>query len=141
MTQYYCDGSGWNGVSSMYCVTDGKKIVKHVVSDKSYTNNMVEYRSVIAALKLAKSGDTIYTDSQVIQGQLCLGWKINQKHLHDLWSIARKLMAQTPNIEIIWIRREYNHAGKELDMLRKRERKESGPREFCESMATFQKNI
>jgi ribonuclease HI len=105
----YVDGSGWNGRKSAYCVIiNGKVILKEIPEKK--TNNEMEYAALLEAFSLAKEGDTILTDSQLVHGQVCKGWKVNYEHLRPLVAKAKKLLEEKKLI-LKWIPREENKAG------------------------------
>jgi ribonuclease HI len=81
------------------------------------TNNVSEYRAVIAALKWVKgktSGNiTIKTDSKLVVEQ-CLGrWKCKQAHLKPLRQEAKDLLYDNRAV-IMWIPREENKRADEL---------------------------
>lgn len=109
---YYTDGSGWNGKISEYAVTDhnGKIIVKKTLL-KEYTSNEMEYDAVIYALQIAKDGDTIYSDSQLVVNQINKKWKLKAKNLFARFNYAKELY-EKKNVKLIWLPREENLAGK-----------------------------
>ncbi len=108
------DGSGFNGREARYCVLfeDGKKIVER--TNNRETNNTMEYMALLAALRECNVHDVIYTDSQLVFGQLEAGWQINYDHLKRLNELAKDLM-QIKRAELVWIPREKNRAGKILE--------------------------
>jgi ribonuclease HI len=108
----YVDGSGWNGRKSEYCVVSDKVIRKELHEKK--TNNEMEYAALLEALSIAKEGDTILTDSQLVHGQVCKGWKVNYEHLMPLVAKAKVLVAEK-KIALEWIPREENKAGHILE--------------------------
>lgn len=110
----YIDGSGFNGRESKYAVVfeDGK-IIKEKFTEKR-TNNEMEYEALIRALQFAEKGDIIYTDSQLVVGQVMKGWRITKEHLFPLAMKAKKLRNEK-HIPIIWIPRKENLAGNILE--------------------------
>jgi ribonuclease HI len=88
---------------------DGEKISKELGVT---TNNRAEYSALILCLKMAakKGVDdlTILTDSQLIDGHINKGWKVNENG--DLVSEAKSLLKKFKRPKIIWIRREENKA-------------------------------
>lgn len=114
MSDIYVDGSGWNGRESRYAVVyeNGRHILCRIPENK--TNNTMEYYALIEALLSADTGDIIYTDSRLIEGQVVGNWKINKPHLYRLCMKARRIMKNN-NIQIVWIPREKNKAGHLLD--------------------------
>jgi ribonuclease HI len=114
--KFYCDGSGWNGKTSRWLVTDeNKKILADVVSNVKKTNNECEYLAVIEALKLVNDGDIIYTDSKLVEGQLVWLWRVNHEHLRLLNDMANILLKSKQGVKIVWINREQNIAGQILE--------------------------
>jgi ribonuclease HI len=122
MLTFYVDGSGWNGKESKACIyikgTDIKGIKysrKIFISDsREFTNNYMEYLALTLALSMAKDGDVIYTDSQLIVGQVLQNWKVNYPHLRAFVELIRNKLKEV-NVEIKWVPREQNIAGKEID--------------------------
>ena len=113
----YCDGSGFNGQVSKWCVVLEDGTVKKGIIRENKTNNQMEYKALLNALKLAKKGDTIYTDSRLLEGQVMKNWKVNAEHLLSLVIQAKQLVKEK-QIKIIWIPREKNLAGNILDGLK-----------------------
>jgi ribonuclease HI len=81
------------------------------------TNNVSEYRSVIAALKWAKgktAGNvTIKTDSKLVVEQVMRRWKCKKEHLKPLCEIAKTLLIEV-DATIMWIPRAENTRADEL---------------------------
>jgi ribonuclease HI len=88
---------------------DGEKTTKDLGTT---TNNRAEYQALILALKTAsKKGVndlTVLTDSQLIEGHMNKGWKVNENQ--DLVNDARSLARKFKHFEISWISRERNKA-------------------------------
>ena len=61
----YCDGSGWNGRESRWCVQMWRQKPHIERYDYERTNNEMEYAAVLWALNKAVDGDIILTDSQL----------------------------------------------------------------------------
>ena len=76
------------------------------------TNNVAEYKALIAGLELAlDKGVTdldIYLDSELVVSQIKGEWKIKKDTLRSLAVRARRLMNQIPNATINHVRRELN---------------------------------
>jgi ribonuclease HI len=106
----YTDGSGWNGRKCEYAVVfeDGR-VIREMFQTEC-TNNEMEYAGLIRALKECKTGDTIYTDSQLLVGHVTKGWKVNKAHLRPLVDEAKKLVAEK-KAKLVWVPRERNRAG------------------------------
>lgn len=66
----YCDGSGFNGsVSKFGIITEhGKKSA--MVFNENITSNVMEYSAIIMAGIIAKSGDELFSDSQLAVNQI-----------------------------------------------------------------------
>ena len=111
----FFDGSGWNGRESKYCVVfeDSRSPILKRFSEKK-TNNEMEYAGLLEALIQAKSGDAIFTDSQLIEGQVIKGWKVKAKHLQSLAKKAQSALLEK-NATLTWIPREKNKAGHALE--------------------------
>jgi len=109
----YCDGSGWNGRESKWCVVyDGKTNIERY--DYERTNNEMEYAAVLWAANKAVDGDVICTDSQLVVNQVNGKWRIKEPRLKDFYvSVQSKLWNR--NIGLVWIPREENLAGKVLE--------------------------
>lgn len=114
--RFYVDGSGWNGRRSRYAVVaeNGKTSVAVKELQEQKTNNEMEYAALIEALKLARDGDEILTDSQLLVGQVSKGWKVNKTHLKPLVEKCKKLLIEK-RARLEWVPREMNKAGKLLE--------------------------
>ena len=63
----WCDG-GNNKVGEYCVITENGK--KYEYREIRSTNNIMEYKAMIKALEIAKDGDVIYSDSQLVVNQL-----------------------------------------------------------------------
>ena len=110
MSKIWIDGSGWNGRRSRLAVVfeNGKKIVRETKDPK--TNNVMEYEALLLALSKAKKGDTIYTDSRLVECQVHGLWKVKKAHLRPLCERARALVSRK-DIRLAWVPRKENRAG------------------------------
>jgi ribonuclease HI len=86
------------------------------------TNNIVEYRAAIGALKwaLKHAPDAeieLRTDSQLVERQISGCYKCHNEKLMPLLAEARELLAQLPNLKIVWVRREFNDVADALTKL------------------------
>jgi ribonuclease HI len=82
------------------------------------TNNQAEYRGLISVLEFLAVGSCalIRTDSQLLCEQFNRRWAVNDPHLARLLSDARELIREKKiDVEVRWISREENVAGKLLD--------------------------
>ncbi len=113
MSKIYADGQGWNMRDSAWAVlpVGGKPIIKRLQG--RYTNNEMEYKAVIEAMKIANREDEILSDSQLVVQQVQGLWKVKQANLKPLQEEAVKLFWDK-ELKLTWIPREENKAGKLL---------------------------
>lgn len=93
-----------------------KCIIKQRTGDLS--NNQLEYLGLLYTISYVNNNYSrknviIYTDSLLVANQMNGKWRITTEHLIPLWKKCNKYI--TSNIKIIWVRREKNLAGIELD--------------------------
>jgi ribonuclease HI len=111
MREIYCDGAaqpnpgpiGW-GVFIPY-------ELRFSIPGGHGTSQQAELRAVIEALKLAKPGDVILTDSRYAIGMITKGWKARANV--DLVAEGRTLYASKWGVEIRWIRGHDGHPHQE----------------------------
>ena len=76
------------------------------------TNNVAEYRAVIAGLEAAAPFGArrlhLRADSKLVVEQLKGAWKVKHEHLRPLYEQARRLLAQYDDVDVQHVRREYN---------------------------------
>lgn len=78
------------------------------------TNNMTEYMSLIAALKWLRHFTDktehlrIYTDSNLVQGQLRGRTRVKVEHIKELWAETLQLLLPYERWEINWQPRKHN---------------------------------
>jgi ribonuclease HI len=76
------------------------------------TNNVAEYRALIAALEAAREFPAravrIRADSQLVVRQLQGRYRVKQPHLRPYFERARELLAAYENVELAHVRREEN---------------------------------
>ena len=110
----YVDGSGGPGGGYGYYVKESGE--SFYQEEPGITNNQAEYKAVIAALK--KFSDTedvvIYSDSRNTVSQLNHEFAINSPQLRDLAREAWEVIGRCRGVEIRWIPRKENLAGKML---------------------------
>jgi len=118
----YCDGaSRSNPGEASYGVSINLKN-KEIDTLKEYigiaTNNVAEYRGLIAALEYCVKNNIndveIYLDSLLVVQQVNKEFKVKSKKLGDLYSYSLTLIEKIKNINVIHIRREYNKRADEL---------------------------
>ena len=116
----YVDGSGWNGRCSRFAVYGGqvapdKWMVAHIETfTEERTVNEMEYMAILYGLEVAKLGDRVLSDSQLVVNQLTKNWKLKAEHLRPLYNTARELL-RVKGVTVKWVPREENLAGKVLE--------------------------
>ena len=101
------------------CLVDPQKkhtIIKQRTGDLS--NNQLEYLGLLYAISYVNNNYSrktisISTDSLLVANQMNGKWRITTEHLIPLWTKCQKYM--NDNIRVIWVKREKNLAGIELD--------------------------
>ena len=111
----YVDGAGGSNSGYGFYVKDtGESFYE---KQPNITNNQAEYLAIIAALKkFVGSNDeiTIYSDSKNTISQLNHVYAINNEQLRVLAREAWELIAKYSKINLTWIPRKENLAGKML---------------------------
>ena len=113
--QVYVDGSGGPKSKYGFFIKDTGKSLCQSLPDM--TNNVGEYRAIIAALKEIGPTEehiTIYSDSETVVNQINHKYGINKDHLRDLARAVWEMLPKFPNCTLVWIPREKNLAGKML---------------------------
>ena len=76
------------------------------------TNNVAEYRALIAALEAARPYEArtvrVRCDSMLVIRQLQGAWRVKQPHLRPLYEQARALLAGYEVVDLAHVRREDN---------------------------------
>ncbi len=127
MYEAWADGSvrdGNPGIAgfALYVEHDGKPIYKNaLLLPLRGTNNEAEYEAVLAAIQYLRVINTekeecvIYTDSQLVHGQIAQNWKCNFDHLRKRRDVAKRLINDLPYpITLKWVRRFKNEVANEL---------------------------
>lgn len=112
--EVYADGAGWNGKVSRFAVVGAgrEEIISFPVP---FTNNEMEYKAVLFALRLPTCHDSnIFTDSQLVYNQVHGEWKCNFQRLRYMRNEIRQLLSQK-KCHLAWAPREENLAGKLLE--------------------------
>ena len=115
LTSVYVDGSGGSNSGYGYFVKDTGE--SHYENKSDLTNNQAEYLAIISALKKFEGTNDqiiIYSDSKNTVNQLNHEFAINNEQLRTLAREAWQLMAKFTNLQIKWVPREENLAGKML---------------------------
>lgn len=111
----YVDGSG--GADSGYGYFVKETGESSYEKKPNITNNQAEYLAIITALKKFAGTDdelTIYSDSKNTVSQLNHEFAINNEQLRTLAQESWSLIAKFSKIELKWIPRNQNLAGKML---------------------------
>lgn len=122
ITRVFTDGAsrgnpGDSGIGVLIIDSSGKRTeLKKYLGEK--TNNQAEYSALILALEnlinLKDSEIIIQTDSQLIANQMNGSWRVKDKGLKSLYTLAKKLCEQYSKLSINYIPRTQN---KEADRL------------------------
>jgi ribonuclease HI len=76
------------------------------------TNNVAEYRALIAGLEAAASTPSravkVRGDSKLVIEQVAGRWKVKQEHLRPLVARARELLSRYEAVDLAHVRRELN---------------------------------
>ncbi len=122
MYTIYCDGASRSNPGEASFGVSINLNNKEVDTLKEYigiaTNNVAEYRGLIAALEYCVKNNIndveIYLDSLLVVQQVNKEFKVKSKKLGDLYSYSLTLIEKIKNINVIHIRREYNKRADEL---------------------------
>ncbi|MDE1854914.1 MAG: ribonuclease HI family protein [Candidatus Micrarchaeota archaeon] len=121
MTLYvYTDGAsrGNPGKSaSGYLILDyrDRQLAKRVFYNGVCTNNVAEYKAIVAALKkaavMANQGEEIvlHSDSELVVNQLSGNYRVKDQNLKKLNLEAKKLLKKFGKYELLAVRRENRH--------------------------------
>lgn len=118
----YCDGASRSNPGEASFGVSINLNNKEIDTLKEYigiaTNNVAEYRGLIAALEYCVKNNIndveIYLDSLLVVQQVNKEFKVKSKKLGDLYSYSMTLIEKIKNIKVIHIRREYNKRADEL---------------------------
>jgi ribonuclease HI len=118
----YCDGASRSNPGEASYGVSVNLNNKEIDTLKEYigiaTNNVAEYRGLIAALEYCVKNNIndveIYLDSLLVVQQVNKEFKVKSKKLGDLYSYSLTLIEKIKNINVIHIRREYNKRADEL---------------------------
>ncbi len=103
--KWYTDGAGWNGKISRWAVVNEAGLERIIVKHTRLTNNQMEYCAMKEALKVAKDGDEICSDSELIVYQLTGKYKVRDVKLKPLREECRNLM-NTKKVKLTVVARE-----------------------------------
>ena len=93
--------------------TKGKRLTESSTYIGTATNNIAEYRAIIAALTAAHSlshgAITCHSDSQLVISQLKGAWKVKQQHIKNLCAQVKRLEQQFSSVSYCHVPRENPH--------------------------------
>jgi len=117
MAKYYSDGwmikrnpSPIGGGFTVVREHDRKLLIRFKILKPGLTNNEAEVRGIRFAMRIAKEGDTISSDSKFCIQWVKWGMSKKRKDLVPLLKDTKKMMIDK-NINLIWERRDKNLAG------------------------------
>jgi ribonuclease HI len=116
MAKIYTDGAGsmFQGQKAVIAVVfEGSKEILEEI-DNPVTNNESEYLAMLKALNLCSVGDELFTDSQLVVGQLTKGWNVNAENLRHFVEEGKNLIALR-RCSVTWVPRDKNLAGKLIE--------------------------
>jgi len=117
---FYIDGSGEapDGKGSGWSFVYEDRNLERVERIDHLTSNEAEYHALIAVLNYVGRGSSvlIFTDSALVANQFAGKFRVNEPRLKRLLDEAKMLMEERDlEVEVRWIPRERNLAGKLLD--------------------------
>jgi ribonuclease HI len=117
---FHIDGSGEapDGKGSGWGFVYEDRNLERVKRIDHLTNNEAEYHALIAVLNYVGRGSSvlIFTDSALVSNQFNGKFRVNEPRLKRLLDEAKMLMEERDlEVEVKWIPRERNLAGKLLD--------------------------
>lgn len=120
MKTFYIDGSGEapDGKGSGWSFVYEDRNLERVERIDHLTSNEAEYHALIAVLNYVGRGSSvlIFTDSALVANQFAGKFRVNEPRLKRLLDEAKMLMEERDlEVEVRWIPRERNLAGKLLD--------------------------
>ncbi|MBU2462223.1 ribonuclease HI family protein [bacterium] len=122
MMEIYIDGacSGNPGPAAIGIVgyQEGKELFAISRPIGEATNNIAEYKALIAAIKHSEKENylhiKIYSDSELLVKQMCGEYRVKNPNLKKLWTEATRLCKKIEDIEIVHIGREKNSKANNL---------------------------
>jgi ribonuclease HI len=118
--KFYIDGSGQgpDGKGSGWAFVYEDRNLERVKRIDHLTNNEAEYHALIAVLNYVSRGSCvlIFTDSALVSNQFTGKYRVTKPRLKQLLDEAKDLIEERSlDVEVRWIPRESNLAGKLLD--------------------------
>ncbi len=117
------DGASWGnpgpaGIGAVLEDTEGREVAALSEYIGTSTNNVAEYRALLAGMEKALSLGcrklTVYSDSQLLVRQLKGEYAVRNAGLRPLYQRALALMAEFSNVNFQHVPREQNRRADEL---------------------------
>jgi ribonuclease HI len=106
------------GIGAVVTGPDGRVLAEVAEGIGWTTNNVAEYRAVIAGLERARDLGArrvrVRADSLLVISQLKGRWKVREAHLQPLWAQARRLAGGFERVAFEHVPRERNRAADAL---------------------------
>ena len=115
---WYCDGGGYNGVQSLICFGKENNFIIEQ-TDRNLTNNDAEYIACLRAMCSCEDYDLIFSDSALVVNQVNGLWVCKADNLIKYCSWCMDFLKEK-KLTLIWVSRDKNLAGVQLDRLKKR---------------------
>ena len=97
---------------------DGTVLAAHGEAIGEATNNVAEYRALVAglekALELAVDDLEVISDSELLVKQMRGEYKVKNEALRELWEEARRVARQLGSVRYTAVRREHNELADQL---------------------------
>jgi ribonuclease HI len=106
------------GIGVEFLKPDGKPLAEYCEAIGKTTNNVAEYKAMIAALKIAIAQGverlSVFTDSQLLARQINGQYRVKNPGLKPLFDEVKTLITKLKKFEITDVRREQNTRADEL---------------------------
>lgn len=97
---------------------DGALLAAHGEAIGEATNNVAEYRALIAGLEKAADLEVdeleVISDSELLVKQMRQEYKVRNEALRELWAEASRLARQLGSVRYTAVRREHNELADQL---------------------------
>jgi len=97
---------------------DGALLAAHGEAIGEATNNVAEYRALIAGLEKAADLEVdeleVISDSELLVKQMRQEYKVRNEALRELWAEASRLAGQLGSVRYTAVRREHNELADQL---------------------------
>lgn len=99
-------------IAAVVQAADGGVLEEHGERIGRATNNVAEYRALVAALEAAREFPArrvrVRADSQLLVRQLEGRYRVKQAHLKPYFDRAKELLAEYESVDLAHVRREEN---------------------------------